>query len=252
MPESPRWLLTNNKSDKAFKILKKVAKSNNRVLPESYETLLLEDANKSKMQTSNESEKKDSQGPLSIFEALKVILKTRILLIRTVAIIFNWLTNNLVYYGLTLGTGELQWGSPYLNFALSTTVELIAIVSSQFCFNRFGRKIPYVINMFIAGLTLIAVIFVPKNFPQLITLLALVGKFTISLTYNGIYIITAETYPTFIRNTAVSVSQFIARFGAVIAPYINLLVSFFEYYILIEVNFKTLYRVKFIGILQHS
>jgi MFS transporter, OCT family, solute carrier family 22 (organic cation transporter), member 4/5 len=216
--------MSKSKSDKAFKILKKIAKSNNRVLPESYESLLLEDTNKLSAQTSNAEAKQIE--PLSLFEALKVILKTKVLLIRSIAIIFNWLTNNLVYYGLTLGTGDLQWGSPYLNFALSTTVELIAILCSQFCFNKYGRKIPYVVNMSLAGLTLIAVIFVPKNYPQLITVIALIGKFTISLTYNGIYIITAETYPTFIRNTAVSVSQFIARFGAVIAPYINLLVNF--------------------------
>lgn len=125
---------------------------------------------------------------------------------------------------MTLSTGELKWGSPYLNFALSATVEMTAIIWSQFCFNKYGRKIPYVIFMFIAGLSLIIVIFVPKNYPQLTTIIALIGKFSISFTFNGIYIITAETYPTYIRNTAVSISQSLTRFGAVIVPYINLLV----------------------------
>jgi OCT family organic cation transporter-like MFS transporter 4/5 len=56
--------------------------------------------------------------------------------------------------------------------------------------------------------------------------MALIGKFAISFTYNGIYIITSELYPTVIRNTSVSISQAVARFGAVIAPSINLLVGF--------------------------
>ena len=56
--------------------------------------------------------------------------------------------------------------------------------------------------------------------------MALIGKFAISFTYNGIYIITSELYPTVIRNTSVSIAQAFARLGAVIAPSINLLVSF--------------------------
>jgi hypothetical protein len=60
--------------------------------------------------------------------------------------------------------------------------------------------------------------------PNAITIMALIGKFTISFTYNGIYIITSELYPTVVRNTAVSISQAFARLGGVIAPSINLLV----------------------------
>jgi OCT family organic cation transporter-like MFS transporter 4/5 len=61
--------------------------------------------------------------------------------------------------------------------------------------------------------------------PIWITILALVGKFTISFTYNGIYIVTSELYPTVIRTTAVAVCQCVGRLGGVIAPQINLLVS---------------------------
>ena len=56
--------------------------------------------------------------------------------------------------------------------------------------------------------------------------MALIGKFAISFTYNGIYIITSELYPTVIRNTSFSIAQTFARFGSVIAPSINLLVGY--------------------------
>jgi MFS transporter, OCT family, solute carrier family 22 (organic cation transporter), member 4/5 len=202
---------------------------------------------------SSEAQLTNVSNQLGFFQAFKVILTTRVLLIRTLAVIFNWLTNNLVYYGLTLGTGDLKWGSPYLNFALSTTVELIAIICSHYCFNKFGRKIPYLVCMLLAGLSLVVVIFVPNNHPELITVIALIGKFSISLTYNGIYIITTETYPTFIRNTAVSVSQFITRFGAVAAPYINLLVNIriFKLEAILKKLIFHLFRVKYTGIHQH-
>ncbi len=62
---------------------------------------------------------------------------------------------------LTLGTGQLA-GDPYLNFTLFATVELIAIISSEYAYKRFGRKIPYIINMTVAGAILLVVYFVPK------------------------------------------------------------------------------------------
>lgn len=37
MPESPRWLMVNDKKDKAFKVFAKVAKSNGRCLDELQE-----------------------------------------------------------------------------------------------------------------------------------------------------------------------------------------------------------------------
>jgi hypothetical protein len=60
----------------------------------------------------------------------------------------------------------------------------------------------------------------------IVTVLALVAKFAISFTFNAIYMITAELYPTVIRNLAVSICQGFGRFGAVISPEIQLLGSF--------------------------
>ncbi len=42
MPESPRWLLARDRIDDAYKILKRIARSNGRSLPESYDTFVLE------------------------------------------------------------------------------------------------------------------------------------------------------------------------------------------------------------------
>jgi hypothetical protein len=62
---------------------------------------------------------------------------------------------------ISLGTGQLA-GNPYLNFTLLATTELAAIVVSQFAFQKIGRKIPYVVNMGIAGLSMFLVYFIPK------------------------------------------------------------------------------------------
>jgi OCT family organic cation transporter-like MFS transporter 4/5 len=135
---------------------------------------------------------------------MKVFFKSRKLVLVSFVTLLNWLTNTLVYYGISFNTTDLV-GDPYLNFTLSILVELCAIIACQLTLERFGRKIPYSLNMSISGLALISVMFVPKSMPYLVTVLALIGKFTISFTYNGIYIITAEMYPTVIRNSTVSI-----------------------------------------------
>ncbi len=63
----------------------------------------------------------------------------------------------------------------------------------------------------------------------LITTLVLVAKFSISFTYNCIYIITAEIYPTTIRNASVSICQAFARLGSIIAPSIQYIVIHFKF-----------------------
>ena len=136
----------------------------------------------------------------------------------------NWLTNTLVYYGISFNTTELV-GDPYLNFGLSVLVELIAIITTHVTLERYGRKVPYSINMALTGVSLLFVLFIPQNMGYLVTACALIGKFSISFTYNTIYIITAESHPTVIRNSSVSICQSFARMGAIIAPNIQLLVS---------------------------
>ena len=47
-----------------------------------------------------------------------------------------------------MGTSQLA-GNPYLNF-------------THFAFEKFGRKIPYVLSMGLAGISLLGVLFIPK------------------------------------------------------------------------------------------
>ena len=55
--------------------------------------------------------------------------------------------------------------------------------------------------------------------------LAMVGKFCISASYAIIYVLTAEVYPTPIRQMGLGLGSFFSRLGGVVAPYVALLVS---------------------------
>jgi hypothetical protein len=54
-------------------------------------------------------------------------------------------------------------GNPYLNFTLSVLVELAAITTSHYTLEKFGRKIPYAINMILSGVSLILIMFVSTS-----------------------------------------------------------------------------------------
>ncbi|RMZ97216.1 organic cation transporter isoform X1, partial [Brachionus plicatilis] len=143
-------------------------------------------------------------------------------------ILFNWLANTFVYYGISYNTSDLA-GDPYLNFGLSALVELVAILTSHFVLERFGRKIPYSMMMATTGICFISVLFIPKNLGLLVTGLTLVSKFAISFSYNTIYIITAECHPTVIRNSSLAICQTFSRIGTIISPNIQLLGEIFWY-----------------------
>ena len=137
-------------------------------------------------------------------------------------LLLNWITNTLVYYGISFNTSKLA-GDPYLVFFLSAIVELAADIVCQFTLDRFGRKWTYSFHMGLAGVCLLCIIAVPTQLGWLITTLALIAKFGISFTFNTIYIVTSEIYPTSIRNSTLNICVSFSRFGGLISPQVETL-----------------------------
>jgi MFS family permease len=52
---------------------------------------------------------------------------------------------------------------------------------------------------------------------------AMFAKFFISITFNGVYVVTSECYPTVIRGSALAICNLFARIANVISPSIMLL-----------------------------
>jgi MFS transporter, OCT family, solute carrier family 22 (organic cation transporter), member 4/5 len=68
----------------------------------------------------------------------------------------------MVYYGISYNTTDLS-GDPYLNFSLSAFVELLAVILGHVTLERYGRKWPYCIAMFLSGFSLLLIMFVPAR-----------------------------------------------------------------------------------------
>ncbi|KAH8342588.1 hypothetical protein KR067_006205, partial [Drosophila pandora] len=164
VPESARWLLLKGRKDEAFVIIEKAAKENRVEIPNAiYEQLVDEVAEKKK-----QDELTASQPAATVFDLLRYPNLRR----KTLLIFFDWFVNSGVYYGLSWNTNNLG-GNQLVNFMISGAVEIPGYVLLLFTLNRWGRRSILCGTMLIAGVSLLATIFVPSDMNWLIIALAM-------------------------------------------------------------------------------
>ena len=67
-----------------------------------------------------------------------------------------------VYYGLTLASPSLG-GSIYVNFSVSSFMEILSVFYCQFTLNRFGRLSPLRLSFIMGGIGLLSTLLVPNG-----------------------------------------------------------------------------------------
>ncbi|XP_052827134.1 organic cation transporter protein isoform X1 [Octopus bimaculoides] len=202
--ESPRWLISIGKQDKAEAILGKIAKRNKK---EFYVML---------------TEKTCNKEAVAVNGSFRDLFKSRILLYRAFNVFFNWTAVNTVYYGLVFGSASLA-GNLFVSTSLMAAVELASYVVLIFLLKKTGRKPLYSSSIILAGIACFTSGFVKiwaADMVWLSTLLLLVGKFAASAAFAIIYNYTTELFPTVIRNTILGLSSCFGRIGSMAAPYI--------------------------------
>ncbi|KAL1374901.1 hypothetical protein pipiens_000730, partial [Culex pipiens pipiens] len=144
------------------------------------------------------------------------------LLLRVVNCSFCWLTNTLVYYGLSLNSVTLA-GDKYLNFILVALIELPGYVILQMILDRIGRRITLCSSMLLCGLFCFLSEFVPAENHWTNLGMFLVSKLAITMSFCTLYIYTAEIFPTNLRQSLMAICSMFGRFGSMIAPQTPLL-----------------------------
>ncbi|XP_052827131.1 organic cation transporter protein [Octopus bimaculoides] len=202
--ESPRWLISKGKLDKAETILRKIAKRNGK----KFYAMLTE-------RTSNNE-------TVAVNGSFGDIFKSRILLYRAFNVFFNWIAVNIVYYGLMFGSATLA-GDLFVSTSLMAVVELASYVVLILLAKKCGRKTLYSSSVILTGVFCFSSGFVKvwaADIVWLSTLLLLAGKFAASAAFAIIYNYTTELFPTVIRNTILGLSSCFGRIGSMAAPYI--------------------------------
>ncbi|XP_049544767.1 organic cation transporter protein-like isoform X1 [Anopheles darlingi] len=213
--ESVRWLLSKNRPSCALKILQKAAKVNGKTLsPTTIENLC-----PNSVSEATPSEPMKTQ---TFAQLLNEAFHSPGLTARVINCSFCWLTNTMVYFGLSLNSVSLS-GNKYVNFILVSLIELPGFFLMQLFLDRTGRKRTLFVTMIISGLLCIISGLVPLEAPFVRLVLFLLSKLTITMSFGTLYIYTVEIFPTNLRQTLLSACSMIGRVGSMIAPQTPLL-----------------------------
>ncbi|XP_033741202.1 organic cation transporter protein-like [Pecten maximus] len=205
IPESLRWLISKRKYEEANTIIQKAAK-----------------VNKVKLEKNVFEDEDDSTEP-EPSGRMWHLFSSRVLLLRTLVILFNWCIVAMIYYGLSLNAGNLG-GNFFVNMFLSGLVEIPANIIALLLLDRIGRKKTYFFSMMFGGCacvsTILPILYGEKENQTIILVLAMLGKFGVSAAFNTMYFFSTELYPTVVRNAGLGASSCASRFGGIAAPYI--------------------------------
>uniref|UniRef100_A0A8D0D5Y1 Solute carrier family 22 member 3 n=1 Tax=Sander lucioperca TaxID=283035 RepID=A0A8D0D5Y1_SANLU len=199
IPESPRWLISQNKSAKALKITEAMAKENKRKLKNSG-TLTDEEGGSS------------SASLLDLFRTPNMRKHTFILM-------FNWFTSAVVYQGLIMRVG-ITGGNIYIDFLIAGLVEFPAAFLILLTIERIGRRIPFASANIVAGVSCLITAFIPDSMFWFKTVLACIGRLGITMTFEMVVFVNTELYPTYVRNLGVSVCSTLCDIGGMVAPFL--------------------------------
>ncbi|NXE51577.1 S22A3 protein, partial [Casuarius casuarius] len=200
VPESPRWLLTRKKREKALKIMCDIAKHNGKYLSPHY----------SEITVSNE----EVSNP-SFLDLVRTTQMRR----NTLILMYAWFTSALIYQGLVMRLG-IVGGNLYLDFFISGAVELPAALLILVTIDRIGRRLPFAISNIVAGIACLITAFLPDDLPWFKTTVATLGRLGITMAFEIVYLVNTELYPTTLRNFGVSLCSSLCDLGGIIAPFL--------------------------------
>uniref|UniRef100_A0A1I8NXI5 Major facilitator superfamily (MFS) profile domain-containing protein n=1 Tax=Stomoxys calcitrans TaxID=35570 RepID=A0A1I8NXI5_STOCA len=213
LPESVRWLLSQRREEEAKNVLKRAATVNNRKISDgALDKLIFE--NREKLKNSAESK-------------FPIKLAFTTLFWRIANCSFCWIVNVLVYFGLSLNAVLLD-GDKYNNFIYIALVEIPGFLLPLVIMDRYGRRYSMFGTMLISGLCCLATIFLPHEAALGQLILFLIGKLSITCSFQVLYFFTSEIFPTNLRNSLLSFCSMVGRFGSMLAPQTPLLANYYD------------------------
>ncbi|KAM3656179.1 LOW QUALITY PROTEIN: solute carrier family 22 member 6-A-like [Ammospiza maritima maritima] len=217
LAESARWLVLSGKAERAVKVLQRVATFNNR--KEEGEKITVE------MLKSN---MKEELAALKSSYTVSDLVRTPVIRHIFFCLSIVWFSISFSYYGLAM---DLQnFGvSIYLIQVIFGAVDFPAKVVVTVSLSYVGRRLSLMVTLFLAGLVIVANIFVPTELQTVRTALAVIGKGCLSASFNCVFLYTTELYPTPIRQTGLGFGSTMARVGGIVAPLVKMMDEYYPF-----------------------
>ena len=166
LPESPRWLVAVNKTDKAIEIFSFGSKLNKNSF--YLKNKMVEESSKQEC-SNNKKIDKNSLGFKSFFTNW-ILAKNNIILC------INVLVATLCYYGITFNSVNFGGLDIYLSFALSGLTEIFGVVFVVFFLDRLGRRTILIGGQLLTGIVCIIANFLQEDNEDAALICTLIGK----------------------------------------------------------------------------
>nr|XP_006136656.1 solute carrier family 22 member 6-A-like [Pelodiscus sinensis] len=209
--ESARWLVMTGRHDHAAQQLKRVARINGKK----------EEGDKFNTEALISNMQKEIASSKSSYTFIDLV-RTPVMRRISCCLCFVWFSTSFAYYGLAM---DLQnFGvNIFLIQLVFGAVDFPAKFISVLTISFIGRRFTQACVLILAGLSIIANIFVPQDLKTLRTVLAVFGKGCLAASFNCVYLYTSELYPTVVRQTGMGLTNTMARLGSMTAPLAKML-----------------------------
>ena len=207
MDESPRWLISRDRTKEAYEISRKIAVKNKK--PEF---------------TKAQFEEADSkvEGPKVVRVSLLTLFKSPLMAKITLVQCYLWAAIAMAYYGISLNVADLP-GSIFANNFYMGCMELVSVAVLMFTLDGISRHRVTAATFAGAGVCcvltgLLSAYGTSGASKTFSVIFALGGKFFSSACYSCIYIYSAELYPTSCRSTGFSCCVLSSRIVTIVVP----------------------------------
>ncbi|XP_045492490.1 solute carrier family 22 member 8-like [Colias croceus] len=204
--ESPKWLMDNDKVDKAVAVMQRFGEINGKPcenIKEEIEQYLAHQSNK-------------SQRKMKFWQ----IFKHKKLTINLGCMSVIYFLCGMGYYGVSQYIGKMS-GDIYVNVAVSGFLLLPGTLSSIFLLQWLSRRTFLMLTIFFSGFFMILVVCMPIKLLWLRVVLACICNCFFFMSFIIVFLYSVELFPTSVRNSTLGFLSVLSRIGQITAPLIN-------------------------------
>ncbi|KAG8183926.1 hypothetical protein JTE90_029030 [Oedothorax gibbosus] len=207
LPESPRWLVSQERYKEAADIMYKIGEKNGKSLEKKDLVQKLQKLGEKMQKEIKVDGVNNSSGDLLRYPQLRK---------KFIIITFCWISNIMSYYGLQINISNLA-GNEFVNFFLLAIVEIPGYLTSWLVMEKLGRRWCAVAGFLLTGIVCMMPSF---DLPYIDVVCSMLGKFFAAGTFMATYQQSSELYPTVVRSIGMGMSSTVAMVATLIVPYL--------------------------------